>query len=67
MKLLTVKQVAELLQTNTDFVYKLNKAGLLKFMKLGNYKIRPETLQEFLAKYDGYDVTDPYNVKELRT
>lgn len=65
MELLTVAEVAKLLKTNPATVYKLNKAGLLKFMKLGGYKVRQETLQEFLAKYDGFDITDPFNVKEL--
>jgi excisionase family DNA binding protein len=61
--LYTVKQVAEILQTNTDYVHKLRKAGVLKFMKLGQLKCRKETLEEFLRKYDGRE-DDPFNLKE---
>jgi len=63
--LLTVKEVAMLLKTNTDYVYKLKNAGLLKFMKLGSLKCRKSTLEEFLEKYDGMDLTDPANIKEV--
>lgn len=65
VELLTVAEVSKLLKCNVDFVYKLNKAGLLRFMKLGNLKCRRESLEEFLSKYDCKDVTDPFNVKEL--
>ena len=36
--LYTVKEVAALLKTNVDYVHKLRKAGLLPFLKLGQYK-----------------------------
>lgn len=63
--LYTVKEVAELLKTNVDYVHKLRRAGLLPFLKLGQYKVRREALLEFLCSYEGKDVTDPFNVKEL--
>lgn len=63
--LYTVPEVAEILQCNESTVYKLKKAGLLPFLKLGRYKCRREALEEFLRKYEGYDVTDPENVKPL--
>lgn len=53
------------MEGNVDYVYKLKKSGLLRFMKLGNLKCRRESLEEFLSTYDGKDVTDPFNVKEL--
>lgn len=65
VKLFNVAEVAEILQCNQNFVHELRKSGLLKFMKLGRYKCREETLAEFLAKYDGMDITNPYQVKEL--
>ena len=61
----TVKEVAEILKTNTAYIYKLKEAGLLQFMKLGSLKCRKRTLEEFLAKYDGYDLTNPLEVKKL--
>lgn len=62
--LYTVKEVASILKTNVDYVYKLHSSGILRFMKIGSLKCRKSTLEAFLAKYDGMDISDPYNVKE---
>lgn len=64
--LYTVPEVAKILRCNPKRVYSLNKAGLLPFMKLGQLKCRRETLIAFLEKYEGYDVSDPYNVTILQ-
>ena len=50
---------------NKNYVYKLHNAGLLPLIKLGSYKCRAETLDEFLKAYEGMDLTDPFNVREL--
>ena len=63
--LYTVSEVAELLQCNASAVYKLKNMGLLRFLKLGRYKCRKETLEEFLKTYEGYDITDPENIRPL--
>ena len=63
--LYTVPEVAQILKINVDAVYKLQKSGLLRFMKLGRLKCRKSTLEDFLEKYDGLDITDPFNVKEI--
>ena len=63
--LYTVPEVAAVLKTNVDYVYKLQKAGLIRFMKIGRLKCRKSTLEKFLEKYDGLDISDPFNVKEL--
>ncbi len=63
--LYTVKEVATILKTNVDYVHKLRKAELLPFLKLGQFKVRHEALTAFLEKYEGRDLTDPFNVKEL--
>lgn len=63
--LYTVPEVAAILKTNVDYVYKLQKAGLIRFMKMGRLKCRKSTLEEFLEKYDGLDISDPFNVQEL--
>ena len=63
--LLTVPEVAEILKTNDEHVYRLQKAGLLRFMKIGRWKCRKTSLEEFLQKYDGYDISDPFNVKVI--
>lgn len=61
----TVSQVAEILQCGENYVRKLNKAGLLQFMKLGSLKVRKRTLNEFLQNYDGMDLSDPFNIVPL--
>ena len=61
----TVKEVAAILKTNIDYVYKLHRSGILRFMKIGNLKCRKETLEAFLQKYDGYDISDPMNIKKI--
>ena len=63
--LYTVKEVAILLKTNVDYVHKLRKSGLLPFLKLGQYKVRRQALDEFLSRYEGKDLTDPFSIKEL--
>lgn len=63
--LYTVAEVAQLLKTNTDYVYKLQRSGLLRFLKLGRLKCRKATLEEFLAKYDGLDISDPENIRPI--
>ena len=63
--LYTVQEVAALLKTNVDYVYKLQRTGLLRFLKIGRLKCRKSTLDAFLAKYDGLDITDPENVKAI--
>lgn len=63
--LYTVKEVAALLKTNVDYVHKLRKAGLLPFLKLGQYKVRKEALADFLSRYERKDLTNPFLIKEL--
>ena len=63
--LYTVPEVAAILKTNVDQVYKMQKAGILRFMKIGRLKCRKSTLEEFLAKYDGCDISDPFNIQRL--
>ena len=45
MRLLTVKQVSEMLQTNPAFVYELIDAGRLRSLK-----VREEELERFLIE-----------------
>lgn len=63
--LFTVKETAQILKTNVDYVHKLRKSGLLPFIKLGSYKVRKEALEQFLKDYDGMDLTNPFHVKEI--
>ena len=61
----TVPEVAKIIGTNVDYVYKLQKSGLLKFMKIGRWKVRKVTLEAFLEKWDGWDISDPFNPKQI--
>ena len=63
--LYTVPEVAAILKTNVDYVYKLQRAGLIRFMKIGRYKCRKSTLEQFLEKFDGCDISDPFNVQKI--
>ena len=63
--LYTVPEVAQILKTNVDQVYKLQRAGILRFMKIGRLKCRKSTLEQFLEKYDGCDISDPFNVQKI--
>ena len=63
--LYTVAEVAKLIKTNPAYVYELIKKGLLPALKLRGYKIRRTSLLEFLEKYEGYDVSDPLNIKPV--
>lgn len=64
--LYTVPEVAKLIKTNPAYVYKLINTGLLPALKLGSLKIRKVALEEFLAKYEGKDLTDPTNIVNLK-
>lgn len=63
--LFTVAEVATILKTNKTYVYSLINAGLLPALKLGSLKIRRSSLEEFLRNYDGMDLTDITNIKQL--
>ena len=63
--LYTVKEVSQLIHTNQAYVYSLIKVGLLPVLKLGSYKVRRESLNKFLADFEGKDLTDPNNVAAL--
>ena len=64
-ELLTILEVSKILKVNVAFVHKLRKAGLLKCMYCGSYKVRKATLLKFLEDYDGKDLRDLDNIKDL--
>lgn len=63
--LLSVSETAERLKTNRNFVYKLLDKGLLKCLVLGSKKIRNSEINRFLTEYEGKDLTDLSNIKEV--
>ena len=50
MRLLTVKQVSEMLQTNPAFIYELIDAGRFRAIWLRSLKVREEELERFLIE-----------------
>ena len=63
--LYTLPEVVRLFGTNEAYVQNLRKAGLIKCLQLGKYKVRVEELERFLRDNEGKDVRDPFNIKEL--
>jgi hypothetical protein len=63
--LFTVAETAKILKTNIDQVNLLRRSGLIKFMKLGCYKVRKQELERFLEESQGLDVTNPDKVSKL--
>lgn len=63
--LYTVSETAKLLKSNTNYVYELIKQGFLPALKLGSFKIRKSSLNNFLREYEGQDLTDLKNIKKL--
>lgn len=61
----SVPEVAKVIKTNPTYVYSLIKSGLLPAIKLGSLKVRRVALLQFLAKYEGQDLTSPEDVHEL--
>lgn len=63
--LYTVKEVSQLIKTNVGYVYNLIKKGYLPALNLGSLKVRRASLLEFFKKYDGKDLSDLDNIKDL--
>lgn len=63
--LYTVEEVATILKVNKNTVYDLIRSGLLIALKLGRLKVTKTTLLKFLSDYDGKDLSDLDNIKEL--
>ena len=55
-KLYSVAEVGKILGIGKARVYKLIKDGYLPAMNLGGLKVRRETIDDFLNKYDGCDI-----------
>lgn len=64
-ELYTMKEVSKILKCSINKVHEYRKSGLLKVIKLGNYKVTKTSLNDFLTRYDGMDITDPYHIKGL--
>lgn len=64
-KLLNVIETGKVLGIGKIKVYELIKGGFLPALNLGGLKIRRETIDEFLAKYEGYDFSDIRHISKI--
>ncbi|AHN22026.1 helix-turn-helix domain-containing protein [Lysinibacillus varians] len=65
-ELLEVAEVAKRLKCNRNKVYELIKSGQLLGLKLGRMKVSTIELENFMIRNAGKDLTDPFNVKDLK-
>lgn len=63
--LYTVKEVSTILKSNKNAVYQLIYSGALPCVKFGQIKVRHDALAKFLEKAEGYDYTDPYDIRRI--
>ncbi|NFD04979.1 DNA-binding protein [Clostridium botulinum] len=63
--LYTVDEVASILKVNKNTVYDLIKNGNLIALKLGRLKVTKVMLLKFLKDFNGKDLTDLNNIKDL--
>ncbi|MDK8641305.1 helix-turn-helix domain-containing protein [Niallia taxi] len=61
----TVKETAELLKCNKNYVYSLLRKGHLKCLKLGQLKIPAYEIDDFLRRNIGKDFSNQDHVTEL--
>lgn len=63
--LYTVDEVASILKVNKNTVYDLIKNGNLIALKLGRLKVTKVMLLKFLKDFNGKDLTNLDDIKEL--
>lgn len=66
-ELLSAKEASIILKTDVNFVNELIKSGLLPHLKLRTRKIRRLALDDFMKKYEGWDISDPYHPVKMIT
>lgn len=65
-ELLDVSEIAKRLKCNRNTVYDLIRSGRLVGLKLGRMKVSTMELDDFMKRYAGKDVSDPYHVMDLQ-
>ena len=66
-KLLTVIETGKVLGIGRIKVYELIKSGYLPALNIGGLKVRREAIDEFLTKYEGYDLSDAKNIIKINS
>lgn len=62
----TSAEAAEILRISKVRLGDLINAGLLQCLNLGSRKIRIAEINEFLEKWEGWDLSDPYHPKRMK-
>ena len=65
--LYSVKDLKSVLGIGEANIYQIIHAGLLPYLNLGGMKVRKVAVEEFVAKYEGYDLSDINNIKPITT
>ena len=63
--LYSVHEVARMLHSSPNYIYKLIEKGYLPAIKLGSVKILKSTLIKFLVDNEGNDLSDINSIKKL--
>lgn len=61
----TVKEIAKLLHTSPNYIYKLIDKGYLPAIRLGSIKVLKSSLDKFLEENEGNDLSDVNDIKKL--
>ncbi|SHM77177.1 hypothetical protein SAMN02746066_03252 [Anaerosporobacter mobilis DSM 15930] len=62
-ELVTIPTISKILGCNQHMVGKLMDAELIQPLKFGNCrKARRRAVDEFMINYEGFDLSDPFNV-----
>ena len=62
---LTVQEVAKILHSSPNYIYRLIYKGYLPAIKLGSMKVLRNSLEKFLIVNEGNDLSDLDNIKKL--
>ncbi len=63
--LLSVSDVAKRLDISRNQTYDLINRGLIKTLKFKSLKVRNSEINRFLSEYEGKDLSDLDNIKNL--
>ncbi|MBR2248424.1 MAG: helix-turn-helix domain-containing protein [Bacilli bacterium] len=61
----TVHEVAKILHSSPNYVYKLIEYGYLPAIKLGSIKVLKSSLEQFLIENQGNDLSNLNLIKKL--
>ena len=62
----TVHEVAKILHSSPNYVYKLIEYGYLPAIKLGSIKVLKSSLEQFLIENEGNDLSNLDIVSDLK-